>query len=48
MASFVMGITLGLMGGGGSILTVPIMVYLFGLPPTVATGKSLFVVGLTA
>ncbi len=43
-----MGIILGLMGGGGSILTVPIMVYLFGLSPTVATGNSLFVVGLTA
>jgi len=48
IASFFMGITLGLMGGGGSILTVPIMVYLFGLSPTVATGHSLFVVGLTA
>lgn len=48
IASFVMGIILGLMGGGGSILTVPIMVYLFGLSPTVATGNSLFVVGLTA
>lgn len=48
LASFVMGITLGLVGGGGSILTVPIMVYLFGFPPTVATGNSLFVVGLTA
>lgn len=48
IASFIMGITLGLMGGGGSILTVPIMVYLFGFPPIVATGNSLFVVGLTA
>ncbi len=48
MASFVMGITLGLMGGGGSILTVPIMVYLFSISPTVATGYSLFVVGVTA
>lgn len=48
IASFAMGITLGLMGGGGSILTVPIMVYLFGFTPTVATGSSLFVVGLTA
>lgn len=43
-----MGITLGLMGGGGSILTVPIMVYLFSFSPIVATGYSLFVVGLTA
>lgn len=48
VACFLMGITLGLMGGGGSILTVPIMVYLFGLSPTLATGSSLFVVGLTA
>lgn len=48
LASFMMGIILGLMGGGGSILTVPIMVYLFGFSPTVATGNSLFVVGLTA
>lgn len=48
IASFAMGITLGLMGGGGSILTVPIMVYLFSISPTVATGYSLFVVGTTA
>lgn len=48
VASFVMGITLGLMGGGGSILTVPILVYLFSLSPTIATGYSLFVVGTTA
>lgn len=48
IAILVMGITLGLMGGGGSILTVPIMVYLFGYSPTVATGQSLLVVGLTA
>lgn len=48
VASFLMGITLGLMGGGGSILTVPIMVYLFHVSPTIATGNSLFVVGLTA
>lgn len=48
IASLAMGIVLGLMGGGGAILTVPIMVYLFSLPPTVATGYSLFVVGATA
>ena len=48
IASFAMGITLGLMGGGGSILTVPIMVYLFSLSPSVATGYSLFIVGVTA
>ena len=43
-----MGITLGVFGGGGSIMTVPIMVYLFGVSPLMATGYSLFVVGLTA
>jgi uncharacterized protein len=48
LASFIMGITLGLMGGGGSILTVPILVYLFSIPPAIATGYSLFVVGTTA
>lgn len=48
IASVAMGITLGLMGGGGSILTVPILVYLFALSPTMATGYSLFVVGTTA
>lgn len=47
-ASLAMGIILGLMGAGGSILTVPILVYLFAMPPTVATGHSLFVVGATA
>lgn len=44
----VMGLILGLMGGGGSILTVPILVYLFKIPATSATGYSLFVVGLTS
>lgn len=48
VASLVMGITLGLMGGGGSILTVPILVYLFAIPAAVSTGYSLFVVGTTA
>lgn len=48
IASIAMGIILGLMGGGGSILTVPILVYLFALSPMVATGYSLFVVGTTA
>lgn len=42
------GILLGLMGGGGSILTVPVFVYLIGFSPIVATGYSLFVVGTTS
>jgi uncharacterized membrane protein YfcA len=48
LASVVMGISLGMIGGGGSILTVPILVYLFGVGPVLATAYSLFIVGLTA
>lgn len=48
LAAMLMGITLGLIGGGGSILTVPILVYLFNFSPSAATGQSLFVVGVTA
>ena len=43
-----MGLSLGLLGGGGSILTVPILVYLFGQDPVTATGLSLFIVGSTS
>lgn len=43
-----MGGTLGLIGAGGSILTVPILVYLFGFDPTLATAYSLVLVGSTA
>ena len=48
IASAIMGLTLGLIGGGGSILTVPILVYLFGTPAVTATGYSLFIVGLAS
>ncbi len=48
MASLFIGISLGLIGGGGSILTVPILVYLFNVNPKLATTYSLFIVGLTA
>ncbi len=48
IASLFIGITLGLIGGGGSILTIPILVYLFGVSPQLATTYSLFIVGLTA
>ncbi len=47
-ASLLIGIALGLIGGGGSILTVPILVYLFKINPEKATSYSLFVVGITA
>ncbi|MBS1719871.1 MAG: sulfite exporter TauE/SafE family protein [Armatimonadetes bacterium] len=43
-----MGFTLGLLGGGGGILTVPILVGFFGLSATSATGASLLIVGLTS
>lgn len=42
------GLVLGLTGGGGSILTVPILVYLIQLDPIVATAYSLFIVGSTS
>lgn len=48
VASLLIGISLGLIGGGGSILTVPVMVYLFGLQPLLATSYSLFIVGSTS
>lgn len=46
--SFVIGLILGLMGGGGSILTVPLLVYVMGVNPVLATAYSLFIVGTTS
>jgi uncharacterized protein len=48
IASFFIGLTLGLLGGGGSILTVPVLVYLFSIEPVLATSYSLFIVGTTS
>jgi len=47
-ASMFIGLSLGLMGGGGSILTIPILVYLFEIDPELATSYSLFIVGITS
>lgn len=47
-AAVVIGISLGLIGGGGSILTVPVLVYILGIDPVLATAYSLFVVGSTS
>jgi uncharacterized membrane protein YfcA len=47
-ASALIGISLGLIGGGGSILTVPVLVYLFQLDPVLSTSYSLFIVGATS
>jgi len=48
LASILIGIALGLIGGGGSILTVPVLVYLFHIDPVLATAYSLFIVGTTS
>ncbi|MEY3178466.1 MAG: hypothetical protein RJB42_707, partial [Bacteroidota bacterium] len=48
LASLLIGLSLGLIGGGGSILTVPVLVYLFGVDPVLATAYSLFIVGSTS
>jgi uncharacterized membrane protein YfcA len=48
LASLIIGVSLGLIGGGGSILTVPVLVYLFGVDPVMATAYSLFIVGSTS
>lgn len=45
LGALIIGVILGLIGGGGSILTVPIFVYLLGIEPVTATAYSLFVVG---
>ncbi|WP_337043266.1 sulfite exporter TauE/SafE family protein [Emticicia sp. 17c] len=46
--AFLIGITLGLIGAGGSILTVSVLVYVMGISPTSATTYSLFIVGVTS
>lgn len=48
VSALIIGISLGLIGGGGSILTVPVLVYLMGIAPTQATAYSLFIVGYTS
>jgi uncharacterized membrane protein YfcA len=48
IASVLIGISIGLVGAGGSILAMPILVYLFHIQPTLATSYSLFIVGVTA
>ena len=45
IAAVLIGMSLGLIGGGGSILTVPVLVYLMHIHPVLATTYSLFVVG---
>src|SRR5690606_8637110 len=46
--ALLIGVVLGLIGGGGSILTVPVLVYLLSITPVTATAYSLFVVGTSS
>lgn len=48
LAALAIGISLGMIGAGGSILTVPVLVYLMRVEPVLATAYSLFIVGATA
>ncbi|SHF94301.1 hypothetical protein SAMN05444483_103323 [Salegentibacter echinorum] len=48
IGALMIGVVLGLIGGGGSILTVPVLVYLMALNPVTATAYSLFVVGVSS
>ncbi len=47
-SSILIGLSLGLIGGGGSILTVPVLVYILGINPVLSTAYSLFIVGITS
>ena len=48
IGALLIGIVLGITGGGGSILTVPILVYVLNYNPIIATAYSLFIVGTTS
>lgn len=48
LLAVLVGVSLGLIGSGGSILTVPILVYVMGVNPILATAYSLFLVGTTS
>ena len=48
IGALLIGIVLGITGGGGSILTVPVLVYVLGYNPIIATAYSLFIVGTTS
>ncbi|GAB1307364.1 sulfite exporter TauE/SafE family protein [Urechidicola sp. KH5] len=48
LGALIIGVVLGLIGGGGSILTLPVLVYLLHINPVTATAYSLFVVGVSS
>ena len=47
-SAIIVGLLVALVGAGGSILTVPILVYLLGVAPVAATGYSLLIIGITS
>jgi len=48
ICALIIGVSLGLIGGGGSILAVPVLAYLFSFDERIATSYSLFIVGTSA
>ena len=48
LLAFIIGLSLGLLGSGGSSITVPVLVYCMGFEPTQAIPDSVFVVGVTS
>lgn len=48
LGAILTGLVLGLLGGGGAAISIPILVYAFGIPASSATGYSLLIVGITA
>ncbi|MGB4810259.1 MAG: TSUP family transporter, partial [Candidatus Phosphoribacter baldrii] len=44
----VTGAVMGALGGGGAILTIPVLIYVLGMPPHDATTASLVIVGVSA
>ncbi|MBN1301055.1 MAG: sulfite exporter TauE/SafE family protein [Melioribacteraceae bacterium] len=48
ISAALIGVVLGIIGGGGSILTVPVLVYLFNISPLLSTSYSLIIVGVTS
>ena len=47
-AAILVGVILGILGSGGSMLSVPILVYLFKMDTSIATASSLFIVGISS
>ncbi len=48
LSAIIIGLSLGMIGSGGSILTVPVLVYFMGLNPSISAAYSLFIVGITS